>query len=257
MMNSTAWSVPDHPMHSTDDDFQQFLDINGMGNLADSLSYDFHDFQAATGAHLLQSPREQLDTPMSGSDAPIALSRTDPVLQHQMPAMLTAAPYQAVPATMMPPPTPSEAIVSSIDAQIQFLQQQKMQHQQRHLEEQQVAFFARQQNRMVPPTPQSLELPARTNHYYARPGSAERQQQQQQQAVDYRYQRSKDQHEVGHGAVRRSDAGALTFRAIGCVYPIGIAGSDAARDAFPGRYPVHCPGGILQPPDITCTACTE
>jgi hypothetical protein len=177
-----------HP--PSDDDFQQFLDMNGMGNITDSLNYDFENFQAAAGsAHLMQTPRDQLDTPMSGTDTAMILSRTDPALQHQVPAMTTAAAYQTIPATMMPPPTPSEAIVNSIDAQIQFLQQQKMQHQQRQLEEQQAAFFARQQTQMVPPTPQSLELPASANQFYSQPGSADR----QQQPVDYCYQQAKDQ----------------------------------------------------------------
>ncbi|KAK5652580.1 hypothetical protein OQA88_10341 [Cercophora sp. LCS_1] len=188
-MNST-WSVQ-HP--TSDDDFQQFLDMNGIGSLADNLNYDFQDFQSAAGAHMLQGSRE-LDTPMSGTDAPIILSQTDATgLQHQIPAMTTASSFQTIAATMMPPPTPSEAIVNSIDAQIQFLQQQKIQAQQRQLEEQQVAFFAhQQQTRMVPPTPQSLEIPAGANQFYPQPGSADR----QQQPIDYRYQHSKDQQDM-------------------------------------------------------------
>ncbi|KAK0656387.1 helix-loop-helix DNA-binding domain-containing protein [Cercophora newfieldiana] len=193
MMDSSTWNVSDHPMHTTgDDDFQQFLDMNGMGNLNDSLNYDFQDFQATGNAHILSSSREQLDTPMSGTDAPIVLSQ-DSVLQHQLPTMTSAGPYQTIPTTMMPPPTPSEAIVNSLDAQIQFLQQQKMQHQRRQLEEQQAAFFAHQQNRIVPPTPQSLEIPPGTNQYYSQPGSSDR---QQHTPLDYRYQRTKDQQDM-------------------------------------------------------------
>jgi len=194
MMDTSGWSVSDHPMHPpSDDDFQQFLDMNGMGNMTDSLNYDFQEFQAATGsAHMLQTSRAQLDTPMSCTDTAMLLSPSDTTLQHQMPAMTTAAPYQTVPTTMMPPPTPSEAIVNSIDAQIQFLQQQKMQHQQRQIEEQQAAFFARQQTQMVPPTPQSLEIPPTANQFFSQSGSADR----QQQPIDYRYQQAKDQQDV-------------------------------------------------------------
>lgn len=203
MMDSSAWSVSDHPMHHTgDDDFQQFLDMNGMGNLNDSLNYDFPDFQAAAGAggnHMLPAPREQLDTPMSGTDVPIVLSQPDASLRHQMPTITSAGGYPNIPATMMPPPTPSEAIVNSLDAQIQFLQQQKIQHQRRQLEEQHAAFYAHQQSRMVPPTPQSLEIPAGTGQFYPQPGSSDRQQQQQQQPIDYRYQRQKDQQDVRRG----------------------------------------------------------
>jgi hypothetical protein len=193
MMDSSTWNVADHAMHSsTDDDFQQFLDLNSMGNLSSDLNYNFQGFQDSTGnGHLLDgTQREQLDTPMSGTDASIILSRADPALQQQMPpAMTSAGPYQGIPATMMPPPTPTEAIVNSIDAQIQFLQQQKMQHQQFQLEEQQAAFFA-PRNRMVPPTPQSLEIPAGAGRYYHQPSPAEH------QAMDYRYQRSNDQQDV-------------------------------------------------------------
>lgn len=190
-MMDSAWSVP-HP--TSDDDFQQFLNMNGMGGLSENLNYDFQDFQSASGVDMLQTPHEQLDTPMSGTDAPMILSRTDNAgLQHHMPTMTTASSFQTIASTMMPPPTPSEAMVNSIDAQIQFLQHQKIQAQQRQLEEQQAAFFAhQQQTRMVPPTPQSLEIPAGANHVYPQPGSVDR----QQQPIDYRYQHSKDQHDV-------------------------------------------------------------
>lgn len=198
-MESSTWPVPNQSVHSTtEDDFQQFLNMNGMGNLTDSMNYSFQDFQSSSGTQLLQShPREPLDIPMSGADTPMLLSPAVSTMQHQMPALTSTAPFQSIPATMMPPPTPSEAIVDSIDAQIQFLQQQKLQHQQRQMEEQQAVFFARQQSRMVPPTPQSLDIQPGNNHYYGQPGAADQQQQQQhQQAIEYRYQRLKDQQDV-------------------------------------------------------------
>jgi hypothetical protein len=209
-MDSSSWAVADHSVHpAPEDDFQQYLDMN-MGSLGDGMNYSFQDFQPSGGQQLLQShPREQLDMPMSGTDAPILLSPAVPAMQHHMPAITSAASYQSVPATMMPPPSPNEAIVDTIEAQIQFLQQQKMRHQQRHMEEQQAAFFTRQQRGMVPPTPQSLELQPGSNHYY--PPSSEpepqqsqqpqQQQQQQQQAIEYRYQRLKDQADVGRDFV--------------------------------------------------------
>lgn len=199
-MDSSSWAVAGHSVHpAPEDDFQQYLDMNGMGNLSDGINYNFQDFQSSAGSELLQPhSREQMDIPMSGTDAPILLSPAVSAMQRQMPPITSAAPYQTVPTTMMPPPTPNEAIVDSIDAQIQFLQQQKMRHQQRQMEDQQVAFFTSQQSRMVPPTPQSLELQPRANHYYStQPNAAEQQQQQQQQhAVEYRYQRLKDQADV-------------------------------------------------------------
>ncbi|KAK4143264.1 helix-loop-helix DNA-binding domain-containing protein [Dichotomopilus funicola] len=190
-MDSSNWAVAEHPVHpAPEDDFQQFLDMNGMGNLADGMNYGFQDFQSSPAPQLLQ-PREQMDIPMSGTEAPILLSPAVPAMQQRhMPSITSSAPYQTTPTTMMPPPSPNEAIVDTIDAQIQFLQQQKMRHQQRHIEEQQVAFFTRQQNRMVPPTPQSLELQAGTNHYYPQSSAPE---QQPQQPMEYRYQKLKDQ----------------------------------------------------------------
>ncbi|KAK4148623.1 helix-loop-helix DNA-binding domain-containing protein [Chaetomidium leptoderma] len=198
-MESSTWAVADHSVHpAAEDDFQQYLDMNGMGNMADGMNYNFQDFQSPNGSQLLQShPREPLDIPMSGTDAPMLLSPAVPPMQHQMPAITTAAPYQTVPTTMLPPPSPSEAMVDTIEAQIQFLQQQKLRHQQRHIEEQQAVFYARQQqqSRMVPPTPQSLELQPGTNQYYAQPNGSDRQQ-QQQQAIEYRYRRLKDQSDM-------------------------------------------------------------
>ncbi|KAL2178687.1 uncharacterized protein P884DRAFT_298639 [Thermothelomyces heterothallicus CBS 202.75] len=203
-MDSSSWAVGDHAVHHPappEDDFQQFLDMNGMGNMSDSINYNFQEFQSSAGPQLLQQhAREQIDIPMTGTDAPILPSPAVSTMQHHMPTLTTAAPHQGVPVSMMPPPTPNEAIVDSIDAQIQFLQQQKLRHQQRHIEEQQAAFFARQQNGMVPPTPQSLELQPASDHYYPQSSGPEQQQQQQQQQhqqqqqpMEYRYQGMKDQ----------------------------------------------------------------
>ncbi|KAJ4295837.1 hypothetical protein N0V88_004539 [Collariella sp. IMI 366227] len=154
------------------------------------MNYNFNDFQSSGGTQLLHPhARDQLDIPMTGTDAPMLLSPAVSAMQHQMPAMTSAAQFQTIPASMMPPPTPSEAAVDSIDAQIQFLQQQKLRHQQRQLEEQQLAFFTRQQNRMVPPTPRSLELQPATNQFFPQSSASD----QQQQALEYRYQRLKDQ----------------------------------------------------------------
>jgi hypothetical protein len=196
-MDTSTWAVADHSVHG-EDDFQQFLDMNSMGNLAENvnINYNFHDFQASGNSQLLPPhSREPLDIPMSGTDAPILLSPAMPAMQHQMPAITSAASYQSIPATMMPPPSPSGAIVDSIDAQIQFLQQQKLRHQQRQIEEHQVAFFARQQqqSRMVPPTPQSLEIQPGSNPYFSPSNGSE---QQPQRPIDYRYQRLKDQPDV-------------------------------------------------------------
>ncbi|KAB5551227.1 hypothetical protein GE09DRAFT_1190155 [Coniochaeta sp. 2T2.1] len=195
-MNS-AWNGQDHGMQpGQEDDFQQFLDMNGMSNMGDGMQFDFGpDFHNGNGAnnHMLPNQhqhRQPLDTAMSGTDTPDMLARADPSGLHQMPTMSSAVSYQSIPATMIPPPTPTEAIVNTIDAQIQFLQQQKLQHQ---LHEQQL-FVQQHQQRIVPPTPQSLELQAGAHHYYPNAGPSD--QTPQQQPLDYRYQRLKDQQEM-------------------------------------------------------------
>lgn len=199
-MDSVAWGDAMQP--GPDDDFQQFLDICGMANMTDSIQFEFQEFNNANNGagagHLAMQGaphRQPADSAMSGTDTPDVISRTDPgsLHHHQMSPMTTAPSYQTVPTSMMPPPTPNEAIVDNIDAQIQFLQQQKLQHQRRQLEEQQAAFLAQQQSRMVPPTPQSLELQAGATHFYSQPRPDHT---PQQHPIDYRYQRVKDQQEV-------------------------------------------------------------
>lgn len=197
MMNS-LWDGQDHNLPPTqDDDLQQFLDLNGMGNMDDSMQFDFQDFHNGNGAdnHMLaHQHRPNLDTAMSGVDTPDMMSRSDSGgAFHQMPTMTSSMSFQSMPATMMPPPTPTEALVNTIDAQIQFLQQQKLQHQQQQLQEQQAALFAQQQ-RVVPPTPQSLEIQAGTDHFY--PDHSRSDQTPQQQSLDYRYQQLKDHQDV-------------------------------------------------------------
>lgn len=170
-----------------DDDFQQFLDMSGMANIGDSMQFDFQDFHNGNGAnnHMLPNQhRPSLDTAMSGVDTPDMLATT---------AMTSGVSYQSIPAAMIPPPTPSDTLVNTIDAQIQFLQQQKLQHQQHQLQEQQAALFAQHQ-RNVPPTPQSLEIQAGTNHFYS--NRSYNDQTPQQQPLDYRYQRLKEQQDV-------------------------------------------------------------
>lgn len=173
--------------HGAEDDFQQFLDMNNMGALNDGLQFDF-DFQNQSGGHMMQVPhREALDTPMSGTDASVLMSTT---MHNQMPTMSSAPAHTPISSSMMPPNHHGDAI-SEIDAQIQFLQQQKLQQQQRQIE-QQAAFFTQQQSRMVPPTPQSLEIQAGSHQYYTQPDQTP----QHHQDMYDRFQRMKAQQDV-------------------------------------------------------------
>lgn len=194
MMNSAGWNSPGHGLHpAPEDDFQQFLDMNSIGNLGDGLQFDFQDFQNANGQPMMSGPppREPIDTPMTGTDGQVLLSQMDPAMHNQMP-MSSATSHPSITSTMLPPShSPGDAI-SEIDAQIQYLQQQKLQQQQRQLEEQQAAYYVRQ-SRMVPPTPQSLEIQAGNNQYYVPPDHTPH-----QHGMYESYQRLKDQHDVGY-----------------------------------------------------------
>ncbi|KAL9946066.1 hypothetical protein ACHAO5_004230, partial [Verticillium nonalfalfae] len=169
--------------------------MGGMGNLSEPLGFDFHDFQNSADSSMMpQNGRDQLDTQMGGTDSAMAMTRTDPSVrsvQDQFAAMSTAASHPSIPAQMIQPvPTPTDAM-AEIDAQIQFLQQQRMQQQQRQMHEHQAHQVQQQTSyyvghNPVPPTPQSLEMPPNGNHYYA-------QEQAQQNVFDSRYQRMKEQ----------------------------------------------------------------
>ncbi|KAI1022409.1 hypothetical protein LB503_000870 [Fusarium chuoi] len=150
MMSSTAWNGQDQTMASTsEDDFHQFLDMSSMGSLGDGMHFDFQSFQDGSAQGLMNQARDAPDTIMTDSDNPGLMSTPN-----TMP-MSTSTVQSTIPAHMM---TPASDPISNIDAQIQYLQQQKFQQQQRQMQEQQVAFF-HNHNHSVPPTPQSLEMP--------------------------------------------------------------------------------------------------
>ncbi|KAJ0121693.1 phosphorus acquisition-controlling protein [Diaporthe amygdali] len=190
MMESAGWNDQGHAMHpGADDDFQQFLNMNSMDSLSEGLQFDFGDFQNPNGGNMMQvAHRETLDTPMSGTNGSVLMSTA---MHNQMHPMSTAPPNSTIPSNIMSTAASVNAI-SDIDAQIQFLQQQKLQQQQRQLEEQQAAFFAQQQSRMVPPTPQSLEIQAGNHQFYTTQPDRATQQQQHQDMFE-RFQRMKEQ----------------------------------------------------------------
>ncbi|RGP64573.1 phosphorus acquisition-controlling [Fusarium longipes] len=149
-MSSTAWNGHDQTMASAgDDDFHQFLDMSNMGSLGDGMHFDFQSFQDNSAQGLMSQSRDAPDTIMTDSDNPGLM-----VTAGAMP-MSTSTAQPTIPAHMM---TPASDPISNIDAQIQYLQQQKFQQQQRQMQEHQAAFF-HNHNHSVPPTPQSLEMP--------------------------------------------------------------------------------------------------
>ncbi|KKP00734.1 hypothetical protein THAR02_07160 [Trichoderma harzianum] len=158
MMSSATWNPQDQAIAAaSEDDFQQFLDISGMANMGDGMQFDFQGFQDDGSHSIMAQPRQTTDAIMSDSDPSNMIARSDGLLQNHTPAM---AP---MPSHMMAQSASHEAI-SNIDAQIQYLQQQKFQQQQRQLQEQQATFF---HGHSVPPTPQSLEMTPGSAQFYS------------------------------------------------------------------------------------------
>ncbi|KAF4781681.1 helix-loop-helix DNA-binding domain-containing protein [Colletotrichum scovillei] len=189
MMDAASWNPQDPalaPNH--DEEFQQFLDLGGMSNLSDAMPFDFNDYQTGSGTGIMHQPgREQIDTQMGGTDTSMLMGATTSAMQAQLINMTTAAAHPAIQTQMIPPSTSTDAI-TEIDAQIQYLQQQRMQQQHRQIQEQQVAYYA-SQTHAVPPTPQSLEMPPASNQFYSNDQS-------QTPMFGSRYQRMKEQQDM-------------------------------------------------------------
>jgi hypothetical protein len=201
MMDSTsAWNGPDPNLSSTPhDDFQQFLDMGGMNGLNDGLNFDFQDFGGQNNGQMLhQESGEPMDTRMD-VDVTI-LGHKDTMMGSQMPPMTSAPAHSSIVSTPIDRGHSSSDSLVELDAQIQFLQQQRQQHQQRQLQEQQHQQQQQQQqqqqrnqfyahNRMVPPTPTSMEMHGANSQFYP-------QSDPQQQAIYDRYQMRMKEQEV-------------------------------------------------------------
>ncbi|KAI5867098.1 helix-loop-helix DNA-binding domain-containing protein [Durotheca rogersii] len=178
MMDPNGWNGQDQSLSSAnEDDFQQFLEMGGMSNLGDGMQFDFDSFNGPSGAPMMHQPHDDsIDTPMTNSTVSTIIARSDMGQQSQLSPMTSAPNHAGISAQMMAPHPTSSDPISEIDAQIQYLQQQRIHQQrrqfaeqQRQYHEQQAAFFAQQQQRnIVPPTPQSLEMQA-ANRFYSQP----------------------------------------------------------------------------------------
>jgi hypothetical protein len=159
MDSSVGWHGPDSTL-SSQDDFQQFLHMD-MNNLGDSLQFDFQDFNSQQNqAGQMMNQNESMDTRMDGS------AGQDTTMQEHMPLMTTATSHPTIPGTPITHGHPSSDSLVELDAQIQYLQHQRQQQHQRQLQEQQRNFYA--QSRMIPPTPNSVEMHAGNPQFYAR-----------------------------------------------------------------------------------------
>jgi hypothetical protein len=182
MDSSSAWNNLDSTLSvSSHDDFQQFLDM-GMNNLGDNLQFDFPDYngQQGQGGQLMQ--QDEGERMQSRMDSAHGAMNHDTPMQEHIPAMTTAGSHPTIPGPASNG-RPSSGSLVEIDAQIQYLQQQR---QQRQMQEQQ-KFYAR--NGMIPPTPNSMELHGNNGQFYP-------QSDPQQQAMYERYRMQVKDQEV-------------------------------------------------------------
>lgn len=160
MDSSNIWNGQDPTLSvSPQDDFNSFLDM-GMGSLGESLQFDFQDYS------------------QQGQDT---------TMQEQMPTMTSTSSHTTIPGTSISGHNSNNESLVDLDAQIQYLQHQRLQQQQRQLQEQQRSYYS--QHRMIPPTPNSVEMHAATSQFYPQTDP-------QHQAMYERYQMQTKEQEV-------------------------------------------------------------
>ncbi|KAK2626544.1 hypothetical protein QTJ16_003719 [Diplocarpon rosae] len=183
MDSSAVWDAQDPTLCSAQDDFQQFLDM-GMSGLSD-VQFDFQDFiQQGQGTPLMSQERGvAVDTVMDHGQR----MGQDSTMQEHVPAMIIAPNHSSIHGPPLAHAHPPNESLSELDAQILYLQHQRYEQQQRQMQEQQRNFYA--QSRMIPPTPNSVEMHGGNAHYITQPDA-------QQQAVYERYQVHVKEHEM-------------------------------------------------------------
>lgn len=162
MDTSGLWDTQDPTLSvPSQDDFQHFFE--NMHSIPDTLQFDF-DFsqqQPQSQQMIHQDGMSSMNTAMVGSHQ----MGHDGTMQEHMPSMTTSSNHPAILGTPIVHPRPATEV--ELDAQIQCLQQQKLQQQQLRqslAQQQQRNFYA--QSRMIPPTPNSMEIHGANQHFY-------------------------------------------------------------------------------------------
>lgn len=196
MMDATnVWNGHDPTLSSGhQDDFQQFLDM-GMNDLDDGMTFDFQDFGNQHNGHLMNTENgDAMDTAMDGEVNMI--SGKEQTMPGQMLRMTSTAGMSIMASTSLDMAQHADQSMEALDAQIQFLQQRRLQQQQqvqmeeqRRRRQQQQQQFQFGQSRIIPPTPNSLEMHSQNSQYYPQAGP-------QQQAMYERYQLRLKEQEV-------------------------------------------------------------
>ena len=176
MDSSVGWNGPDQTL-SGHDDFGQFLDMNTLDD------FDFQDFSSQ------QNQAEQMMHQNEAESMDPRMGAQDTTMQEHIPSMTTATSHPTIPAAPIAHSHTSTDSLVDLDAQIQYLQHQRQQQQQRQIQEQQRNFYA--QNRMIPPTPNSVEMHGGSAQFYPQSDS-------QQQALYERFRMQVKEQEVSH-----------------------------------------------------------
>ncbi|KAG0650992.1 Phosphorus acquisition-controlling [Hyphodiscus hymeniophilus] len=127
-------------------DFGGFLDLE-----INNLGFDFQDFnsqQNQAGQMMHQSEGDSMDTTM----------------QEHMPSMTSSTSHPTIAAAPIAHTHHSSDSLVELDAQIQALQYQRQQQHARQMQELQRSFYA--QSRMIPPTPNSVEMHGGSAQFY-------------------------------------------------------------------------------------------
>jgi hypothetical protein len=163
-----GWNPQDPTLPvSSQDDFQQFFDMT-MPNLGDALHFDF-DFnqQQSQGAQIMHA--ENAEAMMARMANAGGIGHTGSIQEH-IPSLTTTSSQPAILGTTMAHAQGPAESLTEIDEQIRYLQHQRLREQQRQLQEQQRNYYA--QNRIVPPTPNSMEMHgANQNQFYSQADS--------------------------------------------------------------------------------------
>lgn len=182
MDTSDSWNMHSEQSLSLtgQDDFQQYLDMN-MNNLGNGINFDFQDFANQHNERTIHPDLgDAMDTTMEGVNIGIIVGKeniiSDDLMGMQMSTtapLMTHAPVDIAQAT--------NNNLLDLDAQIQYLQQQRhqqhmqvveQQRQQRQQQQQQQQHTFYAQQRMVPPTPNSIEMHGNSgNQYYGQTDS--------------------------------------------------------------------------------------
>jgi hypothetical protein len=208
MDSSTVWNGQDPTLSvSSQDDFQQFLDMN----LGESLQFDFQDFNPQQAQTTQLTQREDGETMDTGMNSGGILAGQDTSMQEHMPSMTTASSHPTIHAAALAQTHSSNESLSELDAQIQYLQNQRHQQQQRQIQERQRNFYA--QSGMIPPTPNSIEMHGNHTQFYP-------QSDPQLQAMFERYRMQVKEQEVSTMNMMKNCPPRLTT--IDGLYPSGI-----------------------------------